>query len=182
MGKRYESLNSDHVEFVKNQKLFFVGTAACEGKVNISPKGMDTLRIIGEKRVVWLNVTGSGNETAAHLLKNPRMTLMFCSFEEKPLILRIYGKAHVYHEGEGKWNELYPLFDPLPGSRQIVDLNVELVQTSCGMAVPFYSYEGERDALNSWALKKGSEGIEKYWEVKNATSIDGFPTGIAGKP
>jgi hypothetical protein len=182
MGKKYECLNGDHVEFVRNQKLFFVGTAASEGRVNISPKGMDTLRIIGERRVVWLSVTGSGNETAAHLLKNPRMTLMFCSFEEKPLILRIYGKAKVFHESDSEWNELYTLFDPLPGSRQIFDLEVELVQTSCGMAVPFYSYEGERDALKSWAIRKGREGIEKYWEEKNAESIDGFPTGIAGKP
>lgn len=182
MGKKYESLSGDHVEFVKKQKMFFVGTAASEGRVNISPKGMDTLRIIGEKRVVWLNVTGSGNETAAHVLKNPRMTLMFCSFEENPLILRIYGKAKTYHENDLQWKDLCSLFDPLPGSRQIFDLEVELVQTSCGMGVPFYSFEGERDALNQWAERKGREGIERYWEEKNRTSLDGFPTGTAGKP
>lgn len=182
MGKRYECLTADHVEFVKKQKMFFVGTAASEGRVNISPKGMDTLRIIGDKRVVWLNVTGSGNETAAHVLKNPRMTLMFCSFDEQPLILRMYGKARVFHEKDEQWNELYPLFDPLPGSRQIVDLAVDLVQTSCGMGVPFYAFEGERDSLNNWALKKGKEGIARYWEEKNAQSLDGFPTDTAGKP
>jgi hypothetical protein len=143
---------------------------------------MDTLRIIGEKRVVWLNVKGSGNETAAHVLKNPRMTLMFCSFEENPLILRIYGKAKAYHESDRQWEDLHSLFGPLPGSRQIFALEVELVQTSCGMGVPFYAFEGERDALNQWAERKGREGIEKYWEEKNGISIDGFPTGIAGKP
>ncbi len=181
MGKRYERLEPEHIAFIERQKLFFVATAASEGRVNISPKGMDSLRVLGTNRVIWLNVTGSGNETSAHVQQDPRMTIMFCAFEGNPLILRLYGKASVIHKNDREWHECLSLFRPLPGARQLFDLSVELVQTSCGMGVPFFSFEGERGELNEWARKKGEEGLARYWEEKNGFSIDGFPTAIAEK-
>lgn len=181
MGKQYRALSEEHIAFISEQKIYFVGTAVAEGRVNISPKGMDSLRVLDESRVVWLNVTGSGNETSAHVQKNPRMTLMFCAFEGPPMILRLYGRARVVHRNDGEWEALFGLFPPLPGSRQIFDLSVELVQTSCGMAVPYFAYAGDREQLSEWARKKGEEGIERYWEEKNAFSIDGLPTDIVGK-
>ncbi len=180
MGKQYQGLAEDHIEFISNQKIFFVGTAAPETRVNISPKGMDTLRIINRNRVVWLNVTGSGNETSAHVQKDPRMTLMFCAFEGHPLILRLYGRASVIHRKDAEWDMLSPLFS-LPGARQIFDLSIDLVQTSCGMGVPHFAYEGEREELNHWAEKKGEAGLRRYWEEKNRISIDGLPTRIIEK-
>ncbi|HQT25122.1 MAG TPA: pyridoxamine 5'-phosphate oxidase family protein, partial [Burkholderiales bacterium] len=181
MGKQYGALEPEHVAFIERQKLFFVGTATDESRINISPKGMDSLRIVGKNRVMWLNVTGSGNETAAHVQIDPRMTVMFCAFEGNPLILRLYGKACVIHRNDEEWEECYSLFNPLPGARQIFDLSVEMVQTSCGMGVPFFAYERERDQLNEWAGKKGEEGIGRYWEERNRFSIDGLPTGIVEK-
>ncbi|MBI1891869.1 MAG: pyridoxamine 5'-phosphate oxidase family protein [Burkholderiales bacterium] len=181
MGQQYTELSEKLSAFIVEQKIFFVGTAAETGRVNISPKGMDSLRVLGKNRIVWLNVTGSGNETAAHVLNNPRMTLMFCAFSGAPLILRLYGNARAVHHKDTEWEELFRLFDPLPGARQIFDLSVDLVQTSCGMAVPNFDYVDDRDLLKKWALKKGDEGLKQYWEEKNQQSLDGFPTDILDK-
>ncbi|TVT55385.1 MAG: pyridoxamine 5'-phosphate oxidase family protein [Sedimenticola thiotaurini] len=178
MGQRYNEIPQKVMTFIQNQKVFFVGTAAADGRVNISPKGMDSLRVIDSQRVLWLNVTGSGNETAAHVAELPRMTLMFCAFEGNPMILRLYGTARVIHTYDEEWERLYPLFNPTPGVRQIFDLSVDLVQTSCGMGVPFYDYAGERDQLMAWTVKKGDEGIRDYWQEKNQQSLDGKPTFI----
>jgi hypothetical protein len=178
MGKRYPEISDRLKQFIENQKIFFVGTATADSRVNISPKGMDSLRVLSKNRVVWLNVTGSGNETSAHIQETPRMTLMFAAFEGTPMILRLYGQAKVVHPNDSAWNELHSLFDPIPGARQVFDLSVDLVQTSCGMAVPFFDYVEEREQLKDWANKKGDAGIREYWLEKNQTSLDGQPTHI----
>ncbi len=178
MAKQYDSLSEKHIEFIQNQKIFFTGTAAASGRVNVSPKGMDSLRVINANQVAWLNLTGSGNETAAHLKELNRITIMFCGFEGKPLILRLYGEAKTIHEYDEEWNELYPKFPSSNGARNIFLVNIELVQSSCGFAVPYMDYKEDRPILKDWADKKGKEGIREYWEEKNQTSIDGFPTGI----
>jgi len=180
MGKRLEHITPELAEFIQHQKIFFVGTAAEEGRVNISPKGTDTFRVLGENKIVWLNLTGSGNETAAHLIKNNRMTIMFCAFEGKPMILRLYGTAKIYHNRDQEFDEYIQLFPPVSGSRQIIEMMVDLVQTSCGFAVPYMDFKEERTILNSWADKQGEEGIQKYWAEKNVKSIDGFETKILG--
>ena len=181
MGQLYTELPDKLKRFIEAQKIFFAGTAAADGRVNISPKGMDSLRVLSKNRVVWLNVTGSGNETSAHVQENPRMTLMFAAFEGNPMILRLYGEAKVIHQTDPEWEERFALFDPLPGARQLFDLSIDLVQTSCGMAVPFFDYTGERDQLNAWANKKGEAGIREYWREKNQVSLDGKPTRIVEK-
>ncbi len=179
MSQLYKRITPKLQQFIDNQKIFFVATATADSRINLSPKGMDSLRVINENRVIWLNVTGSGNETAAHVRENPRMTLMFTAFEDNPMILRLYGTAKAIHNEDADWQQLFPLFPPIPGARQIFDLNVELIQTSCGMAVPLYDYVGERELLNSWASKKGKDGIKEYWEEKNSVSLDGKPTHFA---
>ena len=181
MGQQYSSIPEKLIDFIQQQKLFFVGTATADSRVNISPKGMDSLRVINTNRVVWLNVTGSGNETAAHIQQSPRMTIMFAAFEGAPLILRLYGKANVIHKNDQEWDDLYRLFKDTPGARQLFDLEIDLVQSSCGMAVPFFDYKEERDQLKNWSLKKGETGIEEYWQKKNQTSIDGLSTNIVEK-
>lgn len=181
MGQRFNELSAKHMQFITEQKIFFVGTATADSRVNISPKGMDSLRVLGSTHVAWLNVTGSGNETAAHVPLDPRMTIMFCAFDGPPLILRLYGTAKVVHQSDSEWNALFSLFKPLPGARQIFDLTIDLVQTSCGMAVPCFSYAGDREELSEWAVKKGSEGLKQYWKEKNQMSIDGIPTQIVAK-
>ncbi len=181
MGKQFKQLSSEFEAFISQQKMFFVGSATADSKVNISPKGMDSLRVLSPNRVVWLNVTGSGNETAAHIQEHPRMTVMFCAFEGRPLILRLYGQAKVVHHNDPEWAELYSQFEPLAGARQIFDLNIEMVQGSCGMSVPFFDYQGERDALKQWAEKKGPEGVAAYWEKNNQVSLDGQPSHIVAK-
>ncbi len=178
MAQRFTELKDSLREFIENQKVFFVGTAAPDGRVNVSPKGMDSLRVLDRNRIVWLNVTGSGNETAAHLLETPRMTLMFCAFTGSALILRVYGTARAIHLGEPEWAGLYSLFTPNPGARQIFELQVELVQTSCGQAVPFFDYVEERTELNEWAAKKGEQGLREYRQDRNRLSLDGRETGI----
>lgn len=181
MGAKFESLSEKHQEFIAEQKIFFVATATDESKINLSPKGMDSLKVISPNKILWLNVTGSGNESAAHLLQNTRMTIMWCSFTKQPMIMRTYGQAKVYHQHDPDWESLYEQFEPLPGARQIFELDIDLVQTSCGMAVPFYEYQSERTSLKDWAAKKGEDGIQEYWEKKNQLSIDGEPTGIFQK-
>ncbi len=181
MGQQFTELSEKHIEFIRAQKLFFVGTATNDSRVNISPKGMDSFHIIDKNRITWLNVTGSGNETSAHIQQHPRMTIMFTAFEGKPLTLRLYGTARVVHHSDKEWEDLYSLFKPLPGARQIFDLSVEIVQNSCGMSIPFYDYIGERDQLTHWAEMQGDQGIKGYWEKKNQFSIDGDPTNILNK-
>ena len=181
MGQKFESLSDRLIQFIREQHLFFVGTATDDSRVNISPKGMDSLRVMNPNRIIWLNVTGSGNETAAHVQQNPRMTLMFAAFTGKPMILRVYGTARVIHHNDPDWQSLYSLFDPLPGARQIFDLDIELVQTSCGMAVPLFDFAGDREQLNNWAEKKGDVGIREYWRRTNQQTIDGIETDIVEK-
>jgi hypothetical protein len=178
MGKQLEGLNQDLIAFIERQKMFFVGTAMKEGRVNLSPKGMDTFRVMNDNRIVWLNLTGSGNETATHLSENDRMTILFCAFEGKPLILRLYGAAKVYHERDAIFQEHIDLFPVDAGARQIIVLEIDLVQTSCGYAVPLMDFKEERTILKSWAKKQGKDKIRTYWKDKNATSLDGLDTGI----
>ncbi len=178
MATQYKSISEEQASFIKDQKIYFVATATDHSKVNLSPKGMDSFRILDANRVMWLNLTGSGNETAAHLLKNNRITIMFCSFEAKPLILRLYGTAKSIHPNDKEWARYISLFPEQLGCRQLIDVSVEMVQTSCGFAVPFMEYKGERDMLKTWADKKGEEGITDYWNERNSISLDGDSTGI----
>ena len=178
MAKFYTSITKRVQLFIEKQKVFFVATAPKNGRINLSPKGMDSFRVINENRVLWLNVTGSGNETAAHLLEDNRITIMFCSFEDAPNILRLYGRGKEIKPTDKDWNNVVSLFPKTPGTRQIFDITIESAQTSCGMSIPFFDYKGERDELNNWATEKGDSGIKQYWKDKNVTSIDGLPTEI----
>lgn len=178
MAKFYASLTDELMEFIRAQRLFFTGTAAAEGRINVSPKGLQTLRILDAQRVAYLDLTGSSAETAAHLQADGRLTLMFNSFDDSPLILRLYGQGTLVRPGEAAWATLISLFPPLPGARQIVVLNIESVQTSCGFGVPRYEYNGERDDLVNWAMKKGEAGLRQYRADKNRISIDGLATGV----
>ena len=178
MAEKFEQLNDKLIGFIREQHLFFVGTAGLEGFVNVSPKGMDSFRIIDNNRVAWLNLTGSGNETAAHVLENGRMTVMFCSFDKQPLIMRLYGQARAVHPRDDKWRDLAALFPKYAGARQIFEMELELVQTSCGYAVPYYELKGERTTLKNWAEKHGESGIREYWQEKNTKSLNDKDTGI----
>lgn len=178
MSETFSELSPKHIEFIEKQQIFFVGTAGSEGFVNVSPKGMDSLRVINERKVVWLNLTGSGNETATHVLENKRMTVMFCSFEKQPLIMRLYGNAEAIHPQDENWNTYINLFPAYTGARQLFELELSLVQTSCGYAVPYYELKGERPTLTKWADNRGRDGVEQYWEEKNTHSLDGKNTGI----
>jgi len=176
--KQFSEIDAATRTFIEQQHLFFVGTAAADGRVNVSPKGQDTLRVLDEHRVAWLNLTGSGNETAAHLRAQNRITLMWCAFEGRPNILRLYGTATVYHPRDAEWPELLPLFPPLPGARQILVVEVDLVTTSCGFAVPLLDFQAERNELNHSMEKRGPEKVQEYWQERNARSLDGLETGI----
>jgi hypothetical protein len=178
MGKRYPELQPDQIAFIGEQRVFFAATAAPEGRVNLSPKGMDSLRVLSPTRILWLNLTGSGNETAAHLPLSPRMTLMWMSVTLKPMILRVYGTARLTHHGEAGWENLAAQLPQQPGARQIVDVSIDLVQSSCGFAVPFMDFREERPVLAEWAKGKGEDGLSAYWAERNHTSLDGLPTGI----
>jgi hypothetical protein len=178
MAERFGALQDRHIRFIQQQHVFFVGTAGAEGHINVSPKGMDTFRVTGPAEVVWLNLTGSGNESAAHVAENGRMTIMFCSFDKQPLIMRLYGKASVLHPRDDDWSTLLALFPANAGARQVFRLGLELVQTSCGYAVPRYELQGERPTLTRWTQQKGQDGIVQYWRRNNTRSLDGKPTGI----
>ena len=179
-----KKLNKTLMDFIRQQHLFFVATAAPDGRVNLSPKGLDSLRIISESRIVWLSVSGSGNETAAHVLELPRMTLMFCAFEGQAKIVRTYGKARVFHPGDNDWDELAALFPAMAGTRQIFDLEIDLVQISCGTGVPIMTFEKQRgpEELLPYYEEMGEDGVRNYWHRKNLVSIDGKPTGMGSGP
>jgi len=178
MAKQFERFEDDHTRFVAEQHVFFTASAAPDGRVNVSPKGMDSLRIMGPNRVMWLNLTGSGNETAGHLLEHPRVTLMWCSFTKWPMILRAYGTARAIHVNDADWDDVARHFPYYPSARQIFDMSVDLVQTSCGYAVPFMEFAGERDTLKKWAEAKSPADIRDYWGTRNTVTIDGKPTGV----
>ena len=174
------SLNRRFADFIERQQVFFVATAAVGGRVNMSPKGLDSLRILAPDRIVWLNLTGSGNETAAHVQALNRITLMFCAFEGDPLTLRIYGTARVLHPRDDSWDDLIGLFPAMAGSRQIIDVAIERVESSCGSGVPLYAYRGQRGTtqLVPFYARMGVARIRQYWNEKNRFSIDDLPTGI----
>lgn len=176
MAKFYQQLDDNLRSFISEQKIFFTASAPETGRINLSPKGMDTFRCIDNRTVAYLDLTGSGNETAAHLIENNRMTIMFCSFSEKPLILRLYGSGRAVRPRDEEWRILHRHFHSMPGERQIIVLDVESAQTSCGFAVPVYELKEERPMLTEWAIKKGEEGIKEYRNTKNQISIDGLPT------
>ena len=146
MRQRSSAISDKLKQFIDNQNIFFVATAAAGGRVNLSPKGMDSLRVLGKNRVVWLDAAGGGNETSAHIRENPRMTIMFAAFEGDPMLLRLYGNANIVHQDDPEWKELYALFKPMPDARQLFDLTVDLVQTACGSSVPLFEFIRERGA------------------------------------
>jgi hypothetical protein len=171
-------------DFITRQALFFVATADRDGRVNVSPKGVDTLRIKDDTRIRWLNLSGSGNETAAHVAATGRMTLMFCAFEGEAMILRLYGQARVFHPYSPEWDDLAADFPRIAGSRQIFDLTIDLVQTSCGTGVPVMEVKRSRaeEELIPFYATMGPDGVREYWRRKNLTTIDGKPTAILDKP
>ncbi|HEX8399930.1 MAG TPA: pyridoxamine 5'-phosphate oxidase family protein [Pyrinomonadaceae bacterium] len=180
MAKFYTELDNSLRRFIAEQKIFFTASAPNDGRVNLSPKGMDSFRCLDHKTVAYLDLTGSGNETAAHIFENGRLTIMFCSFTEKPLILRLYGRGRVVRKNDEDWNRLYSNFTPIIGERQIIVLEIESLQTSCGFAVPVYELKEEREKLVEWAENKGENGLLEYRQTKNQISIDGLPTHLNG--
>jgi hypothetical protein len=181
MGKQFRQIEPAHRECIERQRIFFHASAAPEGYINVSPKDAAALRILTPNTVVYLDRTGSGNETAAHLVADGRLTFMFCAFEGPPVILRLYGRGRIIPRHSNEYATLlashYGNAAP-PGARQMVHLDIDLVQTSCGMNVPFFDYVGERDQLTRWAEVKGEAALEDYRREKNTRSIDGLPTGF----
>lgn len=180
MAKFFEALDEKLSAFIAEQKLFFTASAPqTGGHVNVSPKGGDTFRILTPNRVCYLDLTGSGNETAAHLIENGRLTVMFCSFSRMTQILRLFGTGRVVSKKDAAWPDLAALFPDYPGQRQIVVLDIDMVQTSCGYQVPLMEFVAERDTLRKWAEQKGPDGLVAYRAEKNAVSLDGLPTGLS---
>lgn len=178
MAMILERLTPELVDFIAHQPVFFVATAplAADGHVNLSPKGLDTFRVLSPERVAYLDLTGSGNETSAHVHENRRITFMFCSFGAKPRILRLYGNGRVVVREDEAWADLARNFELRQGTRQIIAADLEFVQTSCGYAVPRMERVGERDTLDRWVEAKGVDKLETYWRTINARSLDGLET------
>ena len=177
MADRFSSLRPDLAQWWREQPVFFVATApsGAAGHVNLSPKGYDTLRVLAEDRVAYLDLTGSGVETIAHLRDNGRITLMACAFSGNPRISRIYGRGVVHPLGSPGFEALAGEFPDLPGKRSVIEVAIERVTTSCGYAVPLMDLVDDRERLLDWAKSKGDDGVAAYWETKNAVSIDGLP-------
>jgi hypothetical protein len=180
MAKQFPALHATHREFIGRQRIFFAASAAPNTRVNISPRGTDAFAVIDERTIAYLDRTGSGNETAAHLKADGRLTIMFCAFDGPPNILRLYGRGEVFRRGSPGYAALlesaFGGAEPI-GARQIVRLDIDLVQTSCGYGAPLFAYCGERPSLDNWAQSKGEDGLEAYRREKNMVSIDGLPTG-----
>jgi hypothetical protein len=183
MSARHEGITDDLARFIVKQPLFFVATAplAAGGHVNLSPKGLDCFRMLSPQHVAYLDLTGSGNETSAHLAENGRITFMFCAFQGPPRILRLYGRGKTVLPGEDGWQSLRSNFPGHPGARQIIVADIHRVQTSCGFAVPLMDYVSQRDTLLDWADKKGSDGVARYQREHNRASLDGLPAPLAGR-
>ena len=183
MGKFFDSIQPAHKAFAEKQHIFFVSTAPLsgDGRVNLSPKGLDSFRILSENRVAYMDFISSGNETSAHTLENGRITFMFCSFEGPPNILRFYGKGFTVLPDTEGWELYAPHFTIYPASRQIIVADIDMVQTSCGYNVPLYEFVGERRIHFDWAEKKGQEGLLEYSQQNNLVSLDGLPTDLSLK-
>ncbi len=185
MAKFFETLEPHHHRFIAAQHMFFTATAAPTGHVNMSPRSTDLFRILGDNSAMYLDRTGSGNETASHLRINDRLTIMFCAVAGPPLIMRLFGKGRVIHRDSEEFASLLrDEFDnaaPL-GARQMIYLDFDIVQTSCGYGVPLFDYREERPQMDAWATAKGVDGIEAYWREKNQVSLDGFPSGLFEPP
>jgi hypothetical protein len=181
MGKQFAKIESEHKAFIERQKIFFVASAPPKGRINVSPKGLSSFRVLGDNDVAYLDCTGSGSETRAHLIAadDKRLTIMFCAFEGDPVILRLYGQGRSLMRGTPEYAALVAKFEEVPGARQIVRLAVDLVQTSCGMGVPLFDYKQERGSLVRYWTAQGIDNLRKYWDLKNVKSIDGLPTNFA---
>lgn len=181
MAKQFPSIGANHREFIQRQHIFFVASAAALSRVNVSPKGLDCLRVLDENTVLYLDLTGSGSETSAHLKADGRLTLMFCAFDGPPVILRLYGRGHSIFRDEAEYGVLLRAHfggaEPR-GARQIVIQTIDLVQTSCGFGVPLLSYEADRPVLDKWSHAKTDEELRAYRAQKNTLSMDGLPTGM----
>lgn len=177
MGRTFSELDDDLTGFLAEQHLFFVASApsGSGGHVNLSPKGHDTFRVLDPRTVAYLDLTGSGVETIAHLRDNRRITLMFCAFSGPPRIVRLHGRGEPVFPGDPRFGALAGLFPQLRGVRSVIRVELERIATSCGYAVPRMTYEGERDTLSKWAERKGPEGLVRYRQEKNTASIDGLP-------
>lgn len=180
MGKFFDNLQPHHIDFIEHQKMFFVATAplSAEGHINLSPKGLDSFRVLSDNRVAYMDITGSGNETSAHILENGRITFMFCAFDGPPNILRLYGNGYTVLPGTPEWETFSAHFTLQLSTRQIIVADIHKVQTSCGFGVPLYEYLGERDHAGKWAEKKGAGGLKDYQAEKNMFSLDGLPTAL----
>lgn len=183
MAKQFPAIDERIADFIGRQKVFFTASAAAGSRVNVSPREIAALRVLGPNTVAYRDLTGSGAETAAHLKADGRLTIMFCAFEGPPMILRLYGTGRSHPSGSPDFARLiadaYGGEAPL-GTRQVVVLDVDLVQTSCGYGVPLFAHTGERPSLTNWAEAKGEDGLVAYRAEKNAQSLDGLPTGLVG--
>ena len=177
MGNHNDEITPEMLEWIKQQHVFFVATAplAAEGHVNCSPKGLDTFRVLNPKEVAYLDITGSGAETIAHLRENGRILLMFCAFSGGAKIVRLHGRGTVVLPESERWSELIDLFPPQPGTRSIIVTTIARVSDSCGFGVPTYEYVKDRQALGKWAQSKSPEGLIQYRAENNAVRIDGLP-------
>lgn len=177
MGRSYESITDQMSAFVERQHLFFVATApsGAEGHVNLSPKGLDSFRVLGPNRVAYLDLTGSGAETIAHVRQNGRVTFMFCAFEGKPDIVRFYGAGQVHRPGDDGFDELRSLFGEHDAVRSVITADIDRTSSSCGFAVPLMDHVGDRHTLGKYFENKSDDDVEAYWVEKNQTSIDGLP-------
>ena len=177
MSKFFKALDAKHIAFIGKQPMFFIASAAEGTRVNLSPKGLDAFRVVAPNLVAYLDVTGSGNETAAHAKASGRATILFCSFTRNPLLLRLYGSARAGAPGSALWSERGGLFPTFAGARQVIAMDVESVQTSCGFGVPEMTLKRERSTLTDFWGEKGEAGAADYRAKKNRVSIDGLPTG-----
>jgi hypothetical protein len=175
MAAFFEALDDKLIAFIEAQPMFFIASALADGRVNLSPKGLDTFRVLGPNRCAYLDITGSGNETAAHSRAGGRATVMFCSFARNPLVLRLYGKTRVGAPGGAPWAEYADRFEILPGARQIVVIDIDSCQTACGFGVPLMNVERTRATLTDHWTAKGEEAAEEYRRKRNKVSIDGLP-------
>jgi hypothetical protein len=176
MAAAHDDISPELADWIAQQPMFFVATAPANGgHVNVSPKGLDTVRVLDPHCVAYLDLTGSGIETIAHLRENGRITLMWCAFWGNPRILRVYGHGTAHEVGTPTYESLLPNFEQLPGARAIITVAVDRVSTSCGYAVPLMTLESDRDRLIDWALAKGEDALPGYRKDKNARSIDDLP-------